>query len=242
MAGLLGTNRLAGLLGAPASVNARATLLGAIPKKRKVFFSFHYGDIMRVCNVRNAWKIDHPDSPFARSFYDSGLWESKKLQDPIAIKTLIRQGVQFTSTVCVLVGAETWSRRWVKYEIARSIIDGRGLLAVHINNLNHHQRRVPDVLGINPLHLIGIYKSPSGQYFIYEKQVFANHLTNQYEWRWHPYVDYKLPVSLPRYLPEPGIGYVRPLSEGALQYDFVAGLGHKNIGAWIDTAAQMVGR
>ena len=41
-------------------------LLGIAPFaaaiKRKVFFSFHYDDIMRVNNVRNAWKIDHPDT------------------------------------------------------------------------------------------------------------------------------------------------------------------------------------
>jgi hypothetical protein len=29
--------------------------------KRRAYFAFHYEDIMRVNNVRNAWKIDHPD-------------------------------------------------------------------------------------------------------------------------------------------------------------------------------------
>lgn len=41
--------------------------------KRKAFFSFHYGDIMRVNVVRNAWKIDHPDNALMRSFQDSSL-------------------------------------------------------------------------------------------------------------------------------------------------------------------------
>jgi hypothetical protein len=49
-----------------------ASLLGAVAKaqKRKVYFSFHFDDIMRVNNVRQAWKIDHPDAPEIRSFYD----------------------------------------------------------------------------------------------------------------------------------------------------------------------------
>jgi hypothetical protein len=68
-----------------------------------------------------------------RGFYDGSLWESRKAEGDEAIKTLIREGVQYTSAVCVLVGTETWTRRWVKYEIARSVMDERGLLVVHIN-------------------------------------------------------------------------------------------------------------
>ena len=56
---------------------------------------------------------------------------------PESLKNLIRDGVEHTSAVCVLVGSETWSRRWVRYEIARAVIDDRGLLAVHLNNIEH---------------------------------------------------------------------------------------------------------
>jgi hypothetical protein len=39
------------------------SLLGnlVVPVKRKAYFAFHFDDIMRVNNVRNAWKITHPD-------------------------------------------------------------------------------------------------------------------------------------------------------------------------------------
>src|SRR5215510_10675029 len=73
--------------------------------KRKAYFAFHYDDIMRVNNVRNAWKITHPDSPTNRSFQDSSLWESNKLEGEEAIKRLIREGVEYTSAVCVLIGS-----------------------------------------------------------------------------------------------------------------------------------------
>jgi hypothetical protein len=239
-------NRLLGDAGWLAALAAQSTVAGsglAQAKKRKAFFSFHFDDVMRVNNVRNAWKIDHPDNALMRSFYDSSLWESKKLEGDASVKDLIRQGVQYTSAVCVLIGADTWSRRWVKYEIARSLVDERGLLAVHLNSLNHHQRRQPDPLGYNPLHLLGVYKSPTGKFQIYEKRnVVANQLTGQTEWQWHEYQDYTLAIPLPRYLKEPTIGYVMPLSAGASEYNFVAHDGHKNIGAWIDNAAQAVGR
>jgi hypothetical protein len=123
------------------------------------------------------------------------------------------------------------------------VIDGRGLLAVHINGLNHHERRVPDVLGFNPLHLLGIYKTPSGKLYLYEKrQVVVNYMTGQTDWRWVQYEDYTLEVPLPQYLSEPAVGHVMPLSSGAEEYSYILHDGHKNIGAWIDRAAQRVGR
>jgi hypothetical protein len=55
----------------------------------------------------------------------------------------------------------------VKYEIARAVIDGRGLLAVHVSGLNHHVRRAPDPLGFNPLQLLGVYKHAHGSFYLY---------------------------------------------------------------------------
>jgi hypothetical protein len=209
--------------------------------KRKVYFAFHYDDIMRVNNVRNAWKIDHPDSTLMRSFQDSSLWESKKLQGDDAVKDMIRGGVQYTSAVCVLVGTITWSRRWVRYEIARSVIDKRGLLAVHINRLKHVQRGTTDTLGHNPLEWMGIYCAALGQYRLYEKILGAS-ANGAVDWQWKPYADYTSSVSCPPYLTPPSLGYVTPLSYDTRLYDFVADGGHSNIGKWIDQAATAVGR
>ena len=83
----------------------------------------------------------------------------------------MRRGVQLSSAVCVLIGTNTWRSRWAKYEIARAVIDGRGLLAVHLNSINHHTRKTPDAYGINPLHFMGIYHSSNGRYYLYEKHV-----------------------------------------------------------------------
>jgi hypothetical protein len=53
---------------------------------------------MRVNNVRNAWKINHPNSDDMRGFYDGSLWESRKAEGDEAIKTLIREGVQYNAS------------------------------------------------------------------------------------------------------------------------------------------------
>jgi len=229
----------------------RNSLLGALLEtsnsnqttKRKAFFSFDYDDVMRVNNVRQAWKIDHPDNALMRSFYDSSLWESRKAEGPDAVKKLIREGVEYTSAICVLVGTNTWSRRWVKYEIARAIIDVRGLLAVHINGLNHHVRRAPDPLGYNPLDILGIYRHANRNFYLYEQSwVMLNLLTQQGEWQWRPYEDYTQAVALPAYLLQPDVGFIRPLSAGTSIHNYTTQEGHKNIGAWIDAAAKQVGR
>lgn len=233
---------IAAILAPNPLVSSPPTLLGEVTK-RKTFFSFHYDDAFRVNNVRNAWLIDHPNSALMRSFYDSSLWESKKAEGDEAVKKLIREGVDYTSAVCVLVGTQTWSRPWVRYEIARAIIDGRGLLGVHLNGINHHQRRTPDALGPNPLDFMAVGPGNDGKQYLFEKTwIVSNPLTGQGVFQWRRYADYTNPVLLPPWLPAASQGYVRPLSEGAAIYNYVTDKGHENIGSWIDVAARRVGR
>jgi hypothetical protein len=208
-------------------------------KKRKAFFSFHFDDVMRVNVVRNAWKISHPDAPQMRSFYDSSLWESRRLEGPDALKRLIREGVGYTSAVCVLIGSDTWNRRWVRYEIARAVIDGRGLLTVHLNNIRHHVTKQSHTLGYNPLSYMGIASKQQTilsipQYYLCEWDAKSQ------SWVW--YEDYTLPVTLPPYIAAPAPGHVTSLSSGTAEYDYIGHDGHRNLGLWIDQAAQRVGR
>jgi hypothetical protein len=227
--------------------NALQTLtsgLGALSPqaiKRKAYFAFKFDDVMRVNNVRNAWRSDRPDTLLFPSFCDSSIWERSRSEGDETLKKLMREGVQGTSAVCVLIGSETWQSRWVKYEIVRAVIDERGLLSVHLNNLNHHERHVPDLLGPNPLDFIGICRNQDGNCYIYEKQLIGS-LSGSSDWKWLPYPDHRKPVAFPKFLPEPRTGYVQPLSVGALCYDYVGQSGYQNIGSWIDAAAQAVGR
>jgi MTH538 TIR-like domain (DUF1863) len=228
--------------------SARSNLFGSLAPaiKRKAFFSFHWDDIMRVNVVRNVWKIHHPDNALMRSFYDSSLWESRQPEGDEAIKRLIREGVEYTSAVCVLVGSETWLRRWVRYEIARAIVDGRGLLAIHLNSILHHHTRTPHTRGPNPLEYMAIGKVQEGilstpKYYLFERHATPDGRGN-FRWEWHQYQDYTSSITLPAWLSDPAPGYVTPLSYGAPIYDYIGDDGHKNIGSWIDIAAQRAGR
>jgi antiphage defense system Thoeris ThsB-like protein len=221
---------------------AANTILGRALLKRKVYFAFDFDDLMRTNNVRQAWKIHHPGSALNRSFYDRSIWESRNIENDEALKGLMRGAIKYSSAVCVLVGTDTWRSRWVKYEISRAVVDERGLLAVHINGLNHIERRAPDPLGYNPLEVMGIFRSASDRYYLYEKNVVVDPTNGQLGWEWRKYEDYTDPVPLPPYLPPVGVNLVMPLTWATRAYDYVAELGHKNIGAWIDSAAVAAGR
>jgi antiphage defense system Thoeris ThsB-like protein len=217
--------------------------LSAPAVKRKVYFAFRFKDIMRVNNVRQSGKIGFDEDKNPRDFYDRSIWEKRAIEDPESLKRLMREGVEHSSAVCVLVGSDTWQSKWVKYEIARAVIDKKGLLPVGINSLAHVHSRISHSAGINPLAVMGVYKGTNGSFYLAENCWVPN-VSNalQYEWRWFIYEDYKFPVPLPPYLVEKPNSNVSALSEGARLYDYVANDGLNKLGSWIDFAAKQVGR
>lgn len=60
-------------------------------------------------------------------------WESIKRQGDQAIHNWIENQLNGTSVTVVLIGSETSTRRWVKYEIKRSVERGKGLSGIDIS-------------------------------------------------------------------------------------------------------------
>jgi hypothetical protein len=101
---------------------------------RQVFFSFHYErDNWRASQVRNSW-VTKPDRQTA-GFWDRAEWEQVQRGGDAAIKNWIDNQLKGTSVTVVLIGAETSSRKWVRYEIEQSINRGNGIIGVRIYNL-----------------------------------------------------------------------------------------------------------
>ena len=129
----------------------------------RVFFSFHYQDVVdfRANVVRNHW-LTEPDREVA-GFYDASLWERTKSQggDP-ALKRLINDGLQNTSTSCVLIGSLTWSRPWVRYEVLTSFKRGNHVFGVHINSIKGRDG-LTKPLGPNPFPYVGVTFSEDGR-------------------------------------------------------------------------------
>jgi len=100
---------------------------------RKVFFSFHYErDIWRTNVVRNSGVVE---GSAAAGFHDASVWEEAKKKGDAEVKKLIDSGLIGTSVTVVLIGAETAQRKFVDYEIEKSIARGNGLLGIYISGI-----------------------------------------------------------------------------------------------------------
>lgn len=116
---------------------------------RKVFFSFHFErDAWRVAQVRNSNVVSGYDK---NPFYDKAGWESIKKKGDAAVEKWIDEQLKGSSVTVVLIGKQTASRKWVKYEIAQSIALKKGLIGVHITGIKDSNGRTEDSLGLNPL-------------------------------------------------------------------------------------------
>ena len=110
-----------------------------------VFYSFHYG--------RDAWRVQQVVQMGAvegQRILNSQDWQQVKRRGDQAIRTWISQQMAYKSAVVVLVGAETATRRWVQYEIAKAWDEGRPLVGVRVNRLTDREGRT-DPPGPNPL-------------------------------------------------------------------------------------------
>lgn len=128
---------------------------------KRVFFSFHYHDVsnFRANVVRNHW-MTKPDREIC-GYYDASIWESARKQGDTALKRLINSGLEQTTNTCVLIGTETYSRPWVRYELLKSFKRGNHIFGVHINTIKGKDGNVK-AKGPNPLEYVGVTFSDSG--------------------------------------------------------------------------------
>jgi hypothetical protein len=116
---------------------------------RRVFFSFHYErDLTRANIVRNTWLAQGDGEP--AGFFAAGPWQEAKKSGKSAIEQMIDDALKNTTVTAVLVGKESASRDYVKYEIDQSIGQGNGLLAVRIHEIETFDGSTDDA-GSNPL-------------------------------------------------------------------------------------------
>jgi hypothetical protein len=127
---------------------------------KRCFFSFHYQDVVdfRANVVRNHNVVKDDNG----GFFDASIWEASKKQGDIALKRLINGGLDNTSVTVVLIGSRTYERRWVRYEIMKSIERGNAVLGIHINGIRDRYGRV-DAAGPNPFEYLGLEVSTDGR-------------------------------------------------------------------------------
>ena len=105
-------------------------------KKRRVFYSFHYdNDHWRAQTVRQIGTVEG-SQPVSEN-----KWETVQRSGDRAIKEWIDSELKGRSCTVVLVGSETASRKWIKYEIMKSWNDNKGVVGIYIHGLKDKNRK-----------------------------------------------------------------------------------------------------
>src|SRR4029077_17414867 len=92
--------------------------------------------------------------------FNGSLEEKAKKEGDDVVKRLIDNGLQGCSVVCVLIGNETYTRRWVDYEIFKSIEMGMGVFGIRIHQIPDAKKVSQtsdgtDERGPNPFNYLG---------------------------------------------------------------------------------------
>ena len=189
---------------------------------RRVFFSFHYEDVktFRANVVRNHSLLKEVGTA---GFFDASIWEDAELHGDDSVKRLINSNLINTSVTCVLIGSETWQRRWVRYEILKSYDRGNKLFGIHINSIRDKNNQI-FTKGINPFDNLGFYINSQGGVSNYQDRNGAD---------WKTYNDLTPTINNfdRKYWNK---GY--RLSEWIPCYDWVAEDGYNNFATWVESA------
>lgn len=117
---------------------------------KSVFFSFDYDrDNWRVQQVQQMGAIE------GGAAFTPQDWEKVRRKTDAAIENWIDSQMSYTRAVIVLVGRETASSRWVRYEIAKAWDEKRPLVGVAIHGLADSNRQT-DSAGADPFSRVSL--------------------------------------------------------------------------------------
>lgn len=210
---------------------------------RGVFFSFHYNDVseFRANVVRKSRALKTAGNP--TTFIDQSLWEEAEKKSPTALKKLIEEGMKGSSITSILNGSETANRKWVRYEIVKSFIEGKGIMLVHINRIRQRSTSKITAKGKNPLDTIRIVIDDSCTKLYFEELNNGKWI----EFELLPSINNRLKNSLyftsGSFFRKSEAGNKYKFSElFNLEYCWVNDDGYNNLPTWVEKAAKQVGR
>ncbi len=194
---------------------------------RSVFFSFHYRrDIMRVQTVKQH-HITKGNYTTA-GFFDGSLEEKAQQEGDEVVRRMINDGLPGSTVLCVLIGFETFTRRWVDYEILKAVELGMGVLGIRIHQIADPQKG-KDAPGFNPFEYLG-YADNSGK--------LSPMIKYPDGWKAAPNLS-PITKSTAPYL----VGRINPVLNSIFSvYDWIDNNGYNNFEDWIEAAALQAGK
>ena len=130
---------------------------------RRTFFSFHYkNDVTRAYVVRHNW-VTKPNTE-AAGFIDAADFEKVEKEGEDAVKRWINKQLEGTSVTVVLIGSESNSREYIKYELKQSYARGNGMFGIYIHQIKDLNQKT-SAKGSNQFGEIGKDNSGNAVYF-----------------------------------------------------------------------------
>lgn len=196
---------------------------------RSVYFSFHYQDVVdfRANVVRNSGKFRKKGDVFR----DASIWEEAEEKQVGKIKSLIDSELVGSSVTCVLIGSETYARRWVRYEIMKSLAMKKGQVGVGINWIKDKNGNTKFWPGENPFEYLAIKVDSSGKTIDFFEKTNGS---------WIVYRD--LPQVKNQHFKEGYYGKEFLLSDLYKKYSYDWNNGKANFTKWVEEAAINAGR
>ena len=196
---------------------------------RSVYFSFHYQDVIdfRANVVRNSGKFRKQGAEFR----DSSIWEEAEEKQIKKIKSLIDDELKGSGVTCVLIGDETFSRRFVRYELVKSFEMKKGQVGVGINWIKDRKGNTKFWAGENPFNYLRLQVSKDGK------------LIEFFEKKDDSWIGYKdLPSIRNSHFKENNFGKRFDFSDLYKRYSYDWDNGKKYFPNWIEEAAKKIGR
>ena len=190
---------------------------------KNVFFCFDYQDFLdlRISIVNNQW-LSEP-SRDSRGFFEQNVWLSTLDKGEEATKKLLRDSIAETTVTVVLIGTDTFKKKWVRYVISYSLSIGHRIVGIHINGIQTENHETKE-LGLNPFDFLAIKYNDDGTKVEFIEKKKGN---------WIKYED--LPYFTPK---KPGSrekwGKAYKLSKFLPVYDWTGQNGFENLSYWIN--------
>ena len=134
---------------------------------------------------------------------------------------MINAELENTSVTAVLIGSETYGRRWVRYEIMKSVERGSRVLGIHINSIAGKDSKTK-ALGSNPFDYLGLQISADGR-------KGSPTVWDGQKWVYYSDLD---PFDITEQ-PTQKRGSNFQLSHWFPTYDWVANDGYNNFNSWV---------
>jgi MTH538 TIR-like domain (DUF1863) len=115
---------------------------------KRVYFAFHYQDVkdFRANVVR---KHNFTEGVESAGYYDHSIWEEAKNTSPLALKRLINAELENTTATVVLIGSDTWARRWVRWKSFKALSEAitcSGFTSIASKGKTKKQNRLVQIL------------------------------------------------------------------------------------------------